>query len=871
MHVVEMTVKPNKAEILRNLGYKDIKKVPGDVHAEVEKALEESSSLISPKVCYENFNFTVDKSAKKILLSGGNYFSGDYIVKNLSSADYITVAITTLGPGIDEKSASYFQAGDYMRGMIFDCIGSSALNALNRLFWLELVKKVKESGNGITHRLSPGHNDWDIKDQATVFKLLDTGSIGVTLNDSFMMNPVKSLSVVYGIGKGLEISTVDHDCIDCELEDCTYRLMPRKQHHIQVVINGQIREITVSHGANLFFALLENGIHVPNACGGKRTCGKCKVRIEGLKDIDLSPEEQKLLSSDAKGQGFRLACFTAVDQNIKVYIPEDSNKAVILTEGEKEQNIIKSLNPRIKKVAMDLPLPSLEDQRDDVTRLIRGLTVTTSDSAASLEPEVSDIENSIVSASYDKIKIPLQLLSKIPEILKENKYKVSCVIRQNLDNSSLIEDKSSYEIISVEESKSADKFFGIAVDIGTTTIAAYLYDIKSTRKIDIASSLNPQRIYGADVITRINHTMEDDKGLKQLQKLIIAELNDIITKFCKKNGLSPRHIYELTAVGNTTMMHLFLGIPCKNIANAPYIPAFTDKTETKARELGININPEGYIITLPMVSGYVGADTVAAVLASRMYEKEEIGLLLDIGTNGEIVLGNREKLLACSAAAGPAFEGAGITFGIGGVVGAIDHVDFGKNPIYTTIGGAPPVGLCGSGVVDAIAQLVKWGILEETGKVKQEDEIEGQIPPEILARITDYKDKRAFLLDERTGIYLTQQDVRQIQLAKGAIYAGIKILMNHMGITPDQINRVYFAGGFGNYISVESAVTIGLIPKELKHKVSQIGNAAGTGAIMALLSDDELKIANDIKNRIKYIELSAESSFQEEFMGAMYF
>ncbi|HHW03887.1 MAG TPA: DUF4445 domain-containing protein [Thermoanaerobacterales bacterium] len=859
MPIISMPVKINKAAVLRNLGYHDLKSgsVPPDILREVNSSVEQAPEIITPRICYERFEFTLDKKAKKVLLPDGNYFSGDYIVKNLSGAEHLIAAVATIGSGIDRKSMECFAVGDYMKGMIYNAIGDEALNFVCRKFWLDLVKKAKSEGCGITHRLSPGHNDWDIKDQAVVFELLDASSIGVTLNDSFMMNPVKSVSVIYGLGKGMEISTVDHDCIDCELADCAYRLMPQKQHRVSVTAYGQKKEFTVPHGENLFNALTRSGIMVPNACGGRHTCGKCLVKIDSRRQIPVSPEEEHLLNKNAQNQGFRLACFCRVEQDMDVVISENSGKASIMTE-EKSDRLVESLDSRVIKVELELSPPSLDDPRDDLTRLMEGIR-------ESFDKRKSSYSNFLMAESTG-INISGELIKKLPNILESNNYRVSCAIRRNKT------DGANCEILSVERTGTSNKIYGMAVDIGTTTIAAYLFDLKQGKKLDIYSSLNPQRAYGADVISRINYTIEEKQGLEKLQDLMVKEFNNIIEAFCGKNGIDPVQIYEITVAGNSTMIHLFLGVPCQNIASAPYIPAFTKDMAVKARELGININPEGYIVTLPMVSGFVGADTVAAVLASRMDEKDEIGLLLDLGTNGEMVLGARGEFLSCSTAAGPAFEGAGITFGIGGIAGAIDRVNLEKKPVYTTIGGAPPVGICGSGVVDAVAQLLKYGIIDNTGRMKaKDDESISELFPELSARLKDYRGQRAFLLDEAAGIYVTQQDIRQIQLAKGAIRAGIEILMNQMSITPEKISKVYFAGGFGNYISVDSAAAIGLIPEELKDRVLQIGNGAGTGAIMALLSEKEMERARRIKEEIKYIELSRCPEFQEEFIDAMNF
>lgn len=352
---------------------------------------------------------------------------------------------------------------------------------------------------------------------------------------------------------------------------------------------------------------------------------------------------------------------------------------------------------------------------------------------------------------------------------------------------------------------------------------------------------------------------------------MIEEINMIVDYFCERQGISNESIYEVVMAGNTVMIHLALGVPAENIANSPYIPAFTSSIEVKSKDLGIDINREGYIVTLPMVASYVGADTVAAVLSSRIFESDDICLIVDIGTNGEIVLGNKEFLISCSAAAGPAFEGADITFGMSGIEGAIDHVDLKRDPIFSTIGGKKSKGICGSGIVDVVAELFKHGIVDNTGRILDKDEVTSVVGKKFSDRIVQYDDTPSFLIDEASGIYITQKDIRQVQLAKGAIQAGINILMREMNIDEEDIKKVYLAGGFGSYISVESAAAIGLIPKGLKEKAVQIGNAAGLGASFALLSDEMLEKSKVIRDKVKYIELSNNPYFQEEFIKSMYF
>lgn len=829
--IKELDVFINRNIVLKNMGYKEINGISQNVLDEINEAITHSMQLIKPMIIYERLPFKVDEEKSVVVVDSKYQFKGDYLIRNIRGADSLVIAITTIGPEIDNICDRYFSQGDYFKGMIYDAIGAAALGSLNRKFWLELVNMAKSEGVGITHRLSPGHNDWDISDQRVIFSILDGHSIGVELSENFMMKPIKSLSVVYGMGKGMPISRVDHDCVDCEMDDCAFRVMPRLTQKCRVeIINGDDNRLVVEvdRGKRLWDVLSENKIDIENSCNGHGTCGKCKVIIHPNKPYSrLSKVERNFISKQDAERGYRLACTVLIDGDMEVIIPKTNIDALVLSGGlEREVQ----LNPRIRKLTVKLKEPSLDDQRDDLKRL---------------EDEVGDV------------RVEKSVLSSLPEILRQNQFNVNVVVRN----------RELLDVTSVGQ----EGLYGIAVDIGTTTLAAYLLDLRSGRQLDVYSALNPQKRYGADVITRINHTIVNQDGLKQLHDLIIEEFNNIVSYFCQRNTIEANDIYEITAVGNTTMMHIFAGIPCVNIANAPYIPAYTKGLEFRAREMGIKINSNGYIVMLPMVSGYIGADTIAAIIASGMYEKEEIGLLLDIGTNGEIVLGNKERMISCSAAAGPAFEGAKITFGTGGVAGAISYVDLDSHDIYKTIGNKRPIGICGSGIVDTVSELIRKGIIDETGRMKKVEELQGMLEPRLLRRLVEYNGQIAFAIDESEKIVLTQKDIRELQLAKGAIAAGINVLIRKLGIRVEDIKRVYFAGGFGNYIRIESAINIGLVPEVLKDRIIQIGNGAGVGAKMVAVSDDYFKLATKIRNEVEYIELSAVPEFQEEFMNELYF
>lgn len=393
--------------------------------------------------------------------------------------------------------------------------------------------------------------------------------------------------------------------------------------------------------------------------------------------------------------------------------------------------------------------------------------------------------------------------------------------------------------------------FGVAVDIGTTTVVAYLIDLCTYEVRDVASVLNPQATHGQDVIARINYVIEHTGGLITLQKSIVDAIGGLLVDLCSRNAVDRNSMYVCTAVGNTVMMHLFHGVSPATIGQAPYTPVFVDERTVKAGELGLPMNPQGAVRTLPSISGYVGADIVAGVAATPMMQSDRFSLLLDIGTNGEMALGNKDVVYCCATAAGPAFEGACISCGVGGVEGAIAHFD---GESYSTIGSTLPVGLCGSGLLDLVALLVDKGLIDMTGCME-----------------ADYLIERQESTDTDHDIVLTPQDVREVQLAKAAIRAGITILVKNAGITFADVEHVYLAGGFGNYLRAESALQIGMLPPELRGKVVPVGNSAGIGAQFALRS---MRFDVDIRavvDKAKYIELSMRQDFNEEYVNGMMF
>lgn len=604
---------------------------------------------------------------------------------------------------------------------------------------------------------------------------------------------------------------------------------------VRIHKGNRIIEKSAEKGTNLLKFLQANSFDISSPCGGNGTCGKCRVKVSGIAG-EVQGKEKDLLGESAIKKGYRLACYNSIDNDIDIYLYEGKEEASIVTAG-RERGV--ELDPVIKKRFVQLSPPGIHDQLSDLERVM---------AVFERQEEVNSVD----------------LIREIPEIIREQDFEVTVVSAQD-------------RLISVEPGDTTDKLYGIAVDIGTTTVAAYLYNMVTGEKVGVYSLLNPQRKFGADVLSRIEYTLKSKESLNEMNRVIVESINkDIIKYFITNYNVKKSDIYACVFVGNTTMMHFLMNVTAKNIATSPFIPVTTRLHMFDAGTLGININPHGKVVIIPSVAGYIGADTVAAVLSSGMYVDKKISLLIDIGTNGEIVLGNSDWLYSCSTAAGPAFEGANIRNGVGGIKGAIDKLFFEDKVKYTTIGQEKPVGICGSGIVDAIAGMLSTGIIDETGRIVDEDEVDG-LAEDFKRRIIQIDNSKAFLLltaDESasdTDIAITQKDIREIQNAKAAIAAGIKTLVKRAEINLKDIDRVYLAGGFGSYINIDSALKIGLIPSDLKGKVESIGNAAGQGAVESLLSTKMLEECRRIKNRIKYIELSASADFVDEYVANMIF
>jgi len=556
-------------------------------------------------------------------------------------------------------------------------------------------------------------------------------------------------------------------------------------------------------------------------CGGNKKCGKCLIKVKS--EIDPpSKEEVELLGKNYE-KGFRLACFLKPYENMEIEISgKESNGKIMITS----EFVLNSFKPELEVFKKKVKKPDLENQISDINSVY----------------EKFDVNN-------------LELVNSVSKSLRETNYHPTIVTLNK-------------EMVGICN-KEYYNYYGISIDIGTTTVAAYLYNLRTGKHINVVSALNKQKKYGADVISRIEYATTAEDGLKALHRTIVNQINNMIFLLCERSKITAHEIFYITIAGNTTMMHLILNLNPENIGKAPFIPITTSLHKIKSSLLGININKYGYVAILPSVSSYIGSDITAGVIATNMMNNTKISLLLDIGTNGEIVLGNKKRLISCSTAAGPAFEGANIRFGTGGITGAIDDFKIVDDKVvFTTIEKKPAIGICGSGIVTIVAQLLTNNIVDETGRFYDEDERDA-IPENLRKRIVIFEKMTAFEITD--GIYITQKDIREIQNAKASFAAGVITLVKRYGITYDEIDNLYLAGGFGNYIDIKGAVEIGLFPRELENKVIPSGNTAGTGATMCLLSAAKMRKIEKISKEIEYIELSSDPEFTDQYIECMMF
>ncbi len=618
------------------------------------------------------------------------------------------------------------------------------------------------------------------------------------------------------------------------------------------------KKIKVSKGTDVLNAAIAAGVYINSSCGGEGVCGRCKVIV---KAGSVQSEPTGRLTKEEIQKGFVLACRTTIHSDLEVEIPPSSRlaKQQILTEEAKvdrlkgvfseagevqrgidlEEREIFSHSPLATKVFLKLPPPTLDDNISDLERLYREVR------------RKRDIP--ILQTGLANVK-------KMGRIFRESNWQVTALLGKRNETT---------EIVLIEPGDTSGRNFGLAFDIGTTTIVSELIDLNTKNTLSTKAAYNKQASYGEDVITRMIYAGKEG-GLEKLHHLVVDTLNELILTAATEIGISLSEVTCVMCAGNMTMAHILLRVDPTCLRREPYVPIANFMPVIRAAEVGIKINPRGLLGCIPGVSSYVGADIVAGVLASRINEEKALSMLIDIGTNGEIVLGNSEWLVSCSSSAGPAFEGSGVACGVRAMEGAIQEVRISPGDFevkYSTIGDAKPIGICGSGYIDCLAELLKAGVIDRSGKIRKEAS-----SPKIRER----EEGLEFVVvggdESATGedIIIAQADITNIIRSKGAIYTAAKVLANKMGFELKDIDRIYLAGGFGNYLNIEKSVWIGLLPDIERDKFKFIGNSSITGAKFALLSYDEMLKANEIARKMTYIELSVEPLFMNEYTGALF-
>ncbi|MDP7355530.1 MAG: ASKHA domain-containing protein [Desulfobacterales bacterium] len=623
-----------------------------------------------------------------------------------------------------------------------------------------------------------------------------------------------------------------------------------------IIFQPSGRRARVSEGTTILDAARKLGVGIEAVCGENLVCGKCRVKImEGefpKEDITSSlshvgkvdEKEMKTLKKKEKQENIRLACSTSIMGDILVFVPEASRTGKQIVSKAAGKIKVK-LKPAVKKYYVVLLPPSLENPHGDFERLCDVLAK---------------------AHGLKKVSIDYRALQVLPDVLRTGDWKVTVTVWQD------------HEIIRVESGR-VETNVGLAVDVGTTTVAGYLTDLNTGEVLTTESMMNPQVSYGEDVMSRITYCMlNEEDGLKELQETMVEGLNTIAKNAAKRVDLTPEDISEMTIVGNTAMHHILLGINPEYIGLAPFAPALHNSMDIKAERFGIRILPSGNIHILPIEAGFVGADNVGCLIADTPHKRKKITLLIDIGTNGELILGNKDKLISCSCATGPALEGAQIEFGIRAAPGAIENLRVDKKtlePTFKVIGNdnwsdgqtdMQAKGICGSGIIDAIAEMFKAGIIKKNGQINTELKsprirMAGKLPEYVIAG------KHETAIGE--DIVINQKDVRAIQLGKGALYSGSLIMMRKLGIK--QFDRLAVAGAFGNHIDKFQAMVMGMYPDCDLDKVEFVGNAAGDGARIVLLNVDKRREANTLARKVEYVELALEEDFNDRFGEAMQF
>ena len=730
-----MKIQVSASDILLTLGYADTS-ANEFILEQAELAALKANSISGHRKTFKKIKIECVEE-DRVILETGDCFVCRSLADGVKGCSHLIVALTTIGAAMDEEISRAFKSEDPLMGMMLDAAGSKLISYYTNQVWREFTEAA-EANVGTTHGFTPGSLDFDLTQQKVVFDILDAASIGVSLNESMLMTPAKSISVVYGTGINIEGSCMSHSCAKCPRKDCMMR--DDRQVEVKFHLSEGDRTVKAGIGSKLLDVIKQNDIPMEFPCNGRGTCGGCAARFVKTPPA-VTPEDEKHLSQKKIDNGWRLACKVEVAHPLELYIELDS----------------------------------------------------------------------------------MQILS---------------------------------------EAKSGDTEvlnYGIAIDIGTTTVVCHLIDSDDLNIIDTVAAVNRQRRYGADVASRILHEMTDPNGKEHLNTAIIGQLNEMTAELLERNNVNK--LSQVVAVGNTIMTHILLGYPVSGLGQAPYTPVSLERVSVSCKSLGIGLDCD--ITAMEGMDSYVGADISVGVAYCGLMGSDEYSILLDLGTNGEIALGNKDKLLCCATAAGPAFEAVNIHNGMSGLPGAVSEFSYEDGEYkYKTIGGRKPLGICGSGVLDITAALVQNGTVDLTGRLLAGKERVG-----YNESVREYFEVAQGRDDD---IIFTAKDVREIQLAKAAIAAGIKTLIETAGIAYEDVAKVYIAGGFGNYMNIESALAIGLIPQELTGKTEAAGNTAARGAIYCHRQEFANKVAACVA-KSEHVDLSTSMIFQNHYIESMGF
>ncbi|MGB3256734.1 MAG: ASKHA domain-containing protein [Ornithinimicrobium sp.] len=636
----------------------------------------------------------------------------------------------------------------------------------------------------------------------------------------------------------VELSTLGREGLIDPIDD-GIRAPHDSASRVELSFTPSGRSVRVPSGVSVFDAASWNGIAIDSTCGGHGTCKKCKVRVMDSA-APIHRLDHRSFSPDQLAQGWRLACLAQAVRNVEVEVPPLTTRPKAATVGVGRQVI---LRPAVQKRYLELEEPSLQDQRTDLQRIFDA---------------VPDLH----------LTPDLAALRRLPTVLREADYKITAVI---VDEA----------LIDIEPGDTSRRTFAVAFDLGTTTVVATLLDTSTGTPVAVASMLNKQQPFGADVITRISATMMDPEAAGRLRVLAQETLAELVREVLADGDVQPREVYEVALAGNATMTALALGIDPEPLGVAPFVMTAASVPPFLASELGLDIHPQARALVFPALGAYVGGDIVSGMLATGMDRDKRTRLFIDVGTNCEIVLSDGDRIVSTAAPAGPAFEGGAIRCGMRAADGAIEVIQVGADVPdgvrLQVIGDVAAQGLCGSGLVDAVSELVRVGLIDASGRLVS-DEVAMSAAPYLADRLDFVGKERIFVLQRQDAgapvsesVYLSQRDIRELQFAKGAIATGWALLLEHLSLEPEDVQQVLLAGSFGSYLSPAAAIRIGLVPKVPVMRIISAGNVAGEGAKMGLLSVRERAGAMALLDEVVYVELSDRQDFNDRFIELLAF